>query len=154
MISAILNDGGSNMQTKIVMGVDGSEHAERAVRWVADYAPALGSEVVVVFAIDLPVTATAATYGLPSLMTPKEREEVRDVVAREWCAALTERGVPFRVSLHDGSPAPAIIAVAEEEDADLVVTGRRGRGGFAELVLGSTGHHLSHHLNRPLVLVP
>ena len=39
-------------------------------------------------------------------------------------------------------------------DADLVVTGKRGRGGFAELLLGSTSHVLSHHLDRPLVIVP
>ena len=43
---------------------------------------------------------------------------------------------------------------ADDESADLVVTGRRGRGGFAELVLGSTSYSLVHHLNRPLTIVP
>ena len=43
---------------------------------------------------------------------------------------------------------------AKTEKADLVVTGKRGRGGFAELILGSTSHVLSHHLDRPLVIVP
>jgi nucleotide-binding universal stress UspA family protein len=43
---------------------------------------------------------------------------------------------------------------ARSEGAELVVTGRHGRGGFAELVLGSTSHELSHHLDRPLVIVP
>jgi nucleotide-binding universal stress UspA family protein len=142
------------MRTKIVLGVDGSLHAERAVRWVADHATALDSDVIVVYAVDLPLTATAAEHPLPSLMKPEEHEELESLVARDWCAPLTERGVAFRVKLKDGRPAPAIIDAAHEEDAQLVVTGRRGRGGFAELVLGSTSYHLIHHLDRPLVLVP
>jgi nucleotide-binding universal stress UspA family protein len=62
--------------------------------------------------------------------------------------------IPFRTVVLDGTPASAIIALADKEEADLVVTGRRGRGGFAELLLGSTSHQLSLHLNRPLVIVP
>jgi nucleotide-binding universal stress UspA family protein len=87
-------------------------------------------------------------------MTPEEHEELKTLIAREWCTPLVERGVAFRVVLADGRPAPAIIDAAHGEEAQLVVTGRRGRGGFAELVLGSTSYHLIHHLDRPLVLVP
>jgi nucleotide-binding universal stress UspA family protein len=142
------------MHEKIVLGVDGSEHSARAVRWTAEHAASLDADVVVVHAVELPVTATAAPYPLPSLMTPQERTQLETLVASEWCAPLATRGVPFRVVLKDGNAARAVIDVANEENADLVVTGRRGRGGFAELLLGSTGHHLSHHLGRPLLLVP
>jgi nucleotide-binding universal stress UspA family protein len=54
----------------------------------------------------------------------------------------------------DGEPAPALMEAARTEGAALVVTGRRGHGGFKALLLGSTSHHLSHHLDRPLVIVP
>jgi nucleotide-binding universal stress UspA family protein len=43
---------------------------------------------------------------------------------------------------------------ARKANADLIVTGRRGRGGFTELLLGSTSHALTHHADRPLVIVP
>jgi nucleotide-binding universal stress UspA family protein len=142
---------------KIIVGVDGSSSSMRAVEWCATYAPGLNAEVVAVHTLDLPVYA-ASGFGFAPIIAPippePDREEIRDVIEREWCAPLTKASVPVRVILEDGSPAPTIMAVAEREHADLVVTGRRGRGGFAELLLGSTSHHLSHHLGRPLVLVP
>jgi len=62
--------------------------------------------------------------------------------------------VPFRTEVVDGYPPKVIIDVAAREAADLVVTGRRGLGGFKELLLGSTSNHLSHHLDRALLIVP
>ena len=73
---------------------------------------------------------------------------------REAFAPLAPSGIAFRAVVVEGSPAAALIELARKEDVDLVVAGRRGRGGFAELLLGSTTHHLSHHLDRPLVIVP
>ena len=50
-------------------------------------------------------------------------------------------------------PANVIIEAAHREHADLVVTGNRGLNGFKEMLLGSTSHHLAHHLARPLVII-
>jgi nucleotide-binding universal stress UspA family protein len=140
---------------KIVVGVDGSEHARRAVDWVAEHATALGAEVVAVHAMEEPAYfATTMTYYPVPRITDETRAELRDVMEREWCAPLAKREVPHRVIMQEGPPARVLIEVATAEDADLVVTGRRGRGGFAELLLGSTSHQLAHHVARPLVIVP
>ena len=140
---------------KIIVGVDGSPSSARAVEWCAAHAAALEAEVVVVYSIEMPLYA-GSPFGYVPVPVPSEpdREELHDVIQREWCAPLSKANVPFRVVLSDGTPAPAIIAVAKKEAADLVVTGRRGRGGFAELLLGSTSHALSHHLERPLLIIP
>jgi nucleotide-binding universal stress UspA family protein len=55
--------------------------------------------------------------------------------------------------MEDGRPARVIADVADREDADLVVVGRRGRGGIAELLLGSVSHELTHHCDRPVIVV-
>ena len=138
---------------KIIIGVDGSPSSARAVEWCAVHAAALGAEVVAVHSIEMPLYA-GYPFGYVSLPSGPDRDEVHDVTQREWCAPLSKANVRFRVVLADGTPAPAIIAIAKEESADLVVTGRRGRGGFAELLLGSTSHALSHHLERPLLIIP
>lgn len=145
------------METKIVVGIDGSEPSQRAVEWCATYAEALGAEVVAVHAIDIPVIVAPSTMAFPmpvAQLSAAEREDLQDVATREWCAPLDKAAVPFRVVLADGDAPLVLMQAAKNENADLVVTGKRGRGGFAELVLGSTSHVLSHHLDRPLVIVP
>jgi len=140
---------------KILVGVDGSDHATRAVQWCASHANALDAEVVAVHAIDIPVIVAPMTMSFPvTQFSPEDRAQLEKIVTSEWCAPLADAGVPFRVVLMDSEPALAIMQAAKNENADLVVTGRRGRGGFAELVLGSTSHALTHHLDLPLVIVP
>lgn len=141
--------------TSVVVGVDGSEAAQRAVAWCAANAPAFADEVVAVHAIDTPSYVSAhAPYVWMSIPTDVQLAEVDELVRTEWCKPLADAGVPYRVVVRTGGAAPVLIEVAAAEDAALVVTGRRGLGGFKELLVGSTSHHLSHHLDRPIVIVP
>lgn len=143
------------MSETIVVGVDGSECSARAVQWVATHAAALGATVRAVHAIEDPVYAVppmaAVTLGpLP----PEVREEIRAQLEQVWCKPLADAGVTFTAELVDGPPAGAMLDAAKRAGATLLVVGRRGRGGFAELILGSVSHQLSHHAARPLVIVP
>ncbi len=143
------------MSMRIVVAADGSECAHRAVEWCAQMAPALDAEVVAVHAVEDPVyPMPALAYVAVPPLTQEARDEIRRALEDEWCAPLKQAGARYRPVLVDGPASSAIIRVAEEEDASLVVTGRRGRGGFAELLLGSTSHQLAHHVGRPLVIIP
>lgn len=139
---------------RIVLGLDGSEGATRALDWCVEHAPLLDAEVVAVYVIDV-----ALFVPPPSALTPPftlddhARDELRAAL-EDWVAPLRARDIPCRTVLTDGSPAAAIEDVAAREGADLVVVGRRGRGGFAELLLGSTPHSLAHHARRPVLVVP
>jgi len=143
------------MTSKIIVGVDGSEHSARAVAWCADHADGFGAEVVAVHVIDTP---PYTGYGMTGISVPavadEDRDAIRDVAVRDWCKRLADAGVQHRVVLMDGNPALALVRAARAERAELVVVGRRGRGGFAELVLGSTSHELTHQCGVPLVIVP
>lgn len=138
----------------IVVGLDGSPGSEAAARWCAEMAPLLDAEVVAVHALP-PVVYMLPTT--PGAIPPVYDDTVRQELTRAldgWCAPLREADAEFRSEVVEGSPAEAIMRVADKVDADLIVVGRRGHGGFAELVLGSVPHQLSHHADRPVVVVP
>jgi nucleotide-binding universal stress UspA family protein len=144
--------------TRIVLALDESEHAARALEWCAENAGALDAEIVVVHALD---STYIFGFGSPLALAPppppypQERiEHFRDIVARDWCKPLADAGVAFRVVVAEGRPADLVREIAKAEDAELVVCGRRGRGGVAEFILGSVSHELSHRLDVPLVIVP
>jgi nucleotide-binding universal stress UspA family protein len=140
---------------KILVGVDGSDHANRAVAWCAKHAASLNAEIIVVHAVDIPLYSAPGVGYLPvAPLTDEDRDQLRAVVQNEWCAALKDASIPIRVLVEDGPPATILMEVARREQVDMVVTGRRGRGGFAELLLGSTSHQLSHHLGCALTIVP
>jgi nucleotide-binding universal stress UspA family protein len=138
---------------RIVVGVDGSDSAKHAVEWAARLAKAMRSEVIAVYALDLPV-ALPDPYTMPLFLDDKVRAGLEKDLVTKWCRPLKTAGVKFRAVLRDGRPASVILDVADQEKAGLIVVGRRGRGEVAELLLGSVSHEIVLHSKRPVLLVP
>jgi len=140
---------------RIVVGVDGSQHSEAAIKWAVRMARGMGSEVVAVFAIAPPVYFDGGF--LAPVVPPQFDEEWRAGMKNEfeavWCKSLRDAGVRYRTIMQDGRPASVIAQVADSVNADVIVIGRRGRGGVAELVLGSVSHELVLHSKRPILVI-
>lgn len=140
---------------RIVVGVDGSVHSEAAIKWAVRMAKGMGSEVVAVYAIAPPFYFDAGFMA--PVVPPQFDEEWRAGMKKEfedhWCKSLRDAGVRYRTVLEDGRPGSVIAQVADSVDADLIVVGRRGRGGVAELVLGSVSHELVLHSKRPILVI-
>lgn len=139
---------------RIIVGVDGSEGSVRALQWCGEYGGRLGFEIVAVHALPMPVYAGTVPFASWPTEDREFRESLLATVRDEWCAPLREAGLKYDAVLVDGSAPWMLIEVADREDADMIVLGSRGRGGFGELLLGSTSHQLAHHARRPLVIVP
>lgn len=138
----------------MVVGIDGSEGAAAALGWAVEHAPLLDAEVIVVHSLDVSLAMPPPTVAAPPFVVDDAlRAGMRDAL-HEWCAPLRDSGIPYRAELYEGNPVGAITKLAEQEHADLVVVGRRGHGGFAELLLGSVPHSLAHHATVPVVIVP
>ncbi|HXX90299.1 MAG TPA: universal stress protein [Acidimicrobiales bacterium] len=136
-------------QLRIVVAVDDSEGAARAVRFVARLAPSLGAEVVAVHALGL----LAHLGGETAVPAQAHRDEVRALLER-WAGPLADAGVPYRCEVVDGNPVQALLSAAADEGADVIVVGKRAAIGVPGLQLGSTSQQLVQHADIPVVVVP
>lgn len=128
----------------IVVGVDGSKGSTRALRWALDEGRLRGDAVRVVHAFH------------------RETFEDNETLAQQAAAVLDEalsdagdkrQDVTVRTeAIRDRRPAHALVELSA--DADLLVVGSRGLGGFSGLLLGSVGQQVVHHARCPVVVIP
>jgi nucleotide-binding universal stress UspA family protein len=132
----------------IVVGTDGSPTAREAVRQAIVLAGRLGSRVEIVSAYEpvpaarLREEAQQVPADLQWMVNP--REDV-DATLRAAAAEAREAGVEVETYARQGDPADAILDVAEERGADLVVVGNKGMTGAKRFLLGSVPNKVSHH---------
>lgn len=137
---------GAGSAPLVVVGMDGSEDASAALRIAAEAAARTGGRLRVVT-----TWVSPATWGRPAPVidqTP-DLEVVQDAAIR---AAVGDAAVPVERVVHEGWPAQTL--VHESRDADLLVVGRRGHGGFPGLLLGSVSMHSVAHASCSVLVVP
>jgi nucleotide-binding universal stress UspA family protein len=136
------------MFKSIVVGTDGSATATEAVRQAVELAQAVGAKLELVSAYE-PVPAQRlaeerreAPEDLQWAITPRE-----DVDAMLEAAATVAREAQVEVDVYprQGDPADALLDVAEEREADLIVVGNKGMTGAKRFLLGSVPNKVSHH---------
>jgi nucleotide-binding universal stress UspA family protein len=133
----------------IVVGTDGSETAQQAVRQAVELARLASGALEIVSAYE-PVSAqrlreesTEAPKDLQWSINP--REDVDATLERAAEEARVE-GVPtVRTFARQGDPADAILDVAEEQGSDLIIVGNKGMTGAKRFLLGSVPNKVSHH---------
>ena|SRR5215207_2044044 len=138
---------------RIVVGVDGSPASRTALEWAGDEAIHHGSDLVVLttwLPIPPPLAGTSSTLPTNGVAHPGESakeqlmETIRDVLGEE-------PPVLVQPQVKEGSAAKALIDLSEE--ADLLVVGARGHGGFAGTLLGSVSQHVAAHAKCTVAVV-
>jgi nucleotide-binding universal stress UspA family protein len=139
----------------IVVGIDGSHNASHALEWAMSEAAVRNAELTVIT-----VHSAMASYwtGKPAAYPGDEDEVAQARKAAE--AAVTKiadslgdkRPAVVTVRAINGFPAKTLIDVSD--NADLLVVGTRGGGGFGSLRLGSVTMQVVHHAKCPVVVVP
>jgi nucleotide-binding universal stress UspA family protein len=139
-----------NPRRPVVVGVDRSENAVRAARWAAREALARRAPLTVVHALHLPTDASLPLE--PPEFAQRERKaggEFAEGVARDLRAEFP--GLEIATEVSDLTAARTLNTMSL--DAALVVTGTRGHGGFAGMLLGSVSRRLAAHAHSPVVVV-
>lgn len=137
----------------IVAGIDGSAHSRRVLEWAMREAGIRREPLTI-------LTVQPTVNGGWNRTLPFPGEEVRDTLseavraaAAKTSAQLGAAGPPsFTVRAVIGPPAAMLIDASR--DADLLVVGSRGAGGFARLTMGSVSSQVAHHARCPIVIVP
>lgn len=137
----------------VVVGVDGSPESEQALAWAVRYARAAGAMVHAVLAWHYPSVAGGPPTGTaPASVTSEveqSRYEILDKAIRAACG--DQPGLQIERKVVYGHPVQALID--ESKNADLLVVGHRGHGGFKEMMLGSVSTHCVQHASCPVTVV-
>lgn len=141
----------------IVVGVDGSEHSRHALSWAMREAVQHHRPLTVVTVRRGKAhPATEIYWPMPDYPdgTSLDEEGVRKAVRKMVDEAATETGEPVpdvTVTVTTGNPAEELVRASR--DADMLVVGSHGSGGFASLLLGSVSSQVAHHAAAPVVIV-
>ncbi|MFC5754671.1 universal stress protein [Actinomadura rugatobispora] len=138
------------MTDPIAVGTDGSPGASRAVRWAADEAALRRRPLHIVHAID------RGLYELPLFAPGQIAESVAEAgeeILTEAARTAREHRPGIEVTTELVAEAIAVVLADRSRRAFELVVGHRGRGGFASLLLGSTGLRLAGHTAVPVVIV-
>ena len=138
----------------ILVGLDGSNYSERALEWAAKEAALRHAPLRVLAVHTVPVGWSGR--GVPD---PVDNELV--VSTKAAAQELTDKvlaGIgsarPTGVTVDAVNGIPADVLLRASEDADMIVLGARGGGGFARLRLGSVSDQVAHHAHCPVVIIP
>jgi nucleotide-binding universal stress UspA family protein len=139
-----------NAHRKIVVGVDGSQNAILALKWALAEARLRGDTVEVLHGWHFPYLSDPT--GIVPLPTAALQESAEMVVADALAECAAEAmGVSVTTRVEEATGAEFLIEASK--DADLLVVGRRGHGGFLALVMGSLAQQVSAHAHCPVVVV-
>jgi nucleotide-binding universal stress UspA family protein len=136
------------MFSSIVVGTDGSETAQVAVKQATDLAKQVGASVSLVSAFEpvpnqrLREEKREVPKDLQWMVNPREDVEA---ALRDASEEVDNAGVKVDTFAREGDAADAILDVAEEQNADLIVVGNKGMTGAKRFVLGSVPNKVSHH---------
>ncbi|MBR7825641.1 universal stress protein [Actinospica sp. MGRD01-02] len=137
---------------RILVGVDASENAVRALDWAASLAASLDARLTVAHALDLPDPIQAPRSTETTGHRARRHREGERILARTTKRARERHpGLQVVAEMSEREPAQALAALAL--DADLLVTGTRGHGGFTGMLLGSVSNKLAAHAPCPIVVI-
>ncbi|NUQ83067.1 MAG: universal stress protein [Anaerolineales bacterium] len=138
------------MFKRILLAVDGSEHALRAANIAAELARSMKAELRIVVVYD-PIPPYLGEPNLQHAIDARLKEA--QAILDKAVEAAGELPGEIHTGMIEGNPAEAIIEVAQTRECDLIVMGSRGLGRLAGLLLGSTTQKIVSHAPCPVLIV-
>jgi nucleotide-binding universal stress UspA family protein len=136
----------------IVVGVDGSPGSRKALTWSAAEAADHGADLVVVNVWEHTLLPPAGNVSVSERYVPDPSQRTADDLLQVIKEELGDNPtILIKAQVKQGRAAKVLIE--ESENADMLVVGKRGHGGFAGLVLGSVSQHVAAYAKCPVTVV-
>ncbi len=135
----------------ILVAIDGSETAGRALEAAGELAQALNSRLTLI-SVAPEVPSFAYRSGIDVRALEGEARKETEGLLRDSVEALPE-GLPVTTVLKQGNPGEQIVEQLRAGEHDLLVMGSRGRGRFATSLLGSVGAFVHYHARVPMLVI-
>ena len=142
---------------EIVVGVDGSEESRAALAWAVEEGRLRQAPVLAIHAWEVPMVPAPTGLVPPSVEVVGDLTELREdaaslveVMVREIAGDAAD--VEIRPLMVEDKPVNALLEAAERNDAQMIVVGSRGHGGFVSLLIGSTSDQVARHATCPVVI--
>jgi nucleotide-binding universal stress UspA family protein len=138
----------------ILVGVDGSANSQRALEWAAKEA-AVRHAPLTVLAVHQAVAGFwggTLRYAGDEALIDRARDAARTETDKVLAGLGSSRPESVTVNAVEGRPAEELVNASR--DADMIVLGSRGGGGFGSLLLGSVSSQVVHHAHAPVVVIP
>ncbi|HJQ88719.1 MAG TPA: universal stress protein [Propionibacteriaceae bacterium] len=149
-----LQEGERRNARSIVVGTDGSEPADEAVRQATDMASREGARLHLVTAYPDPQILRERTTGTGGgAYTIIDLRDVAESLVQRAARDALRKSVEVETHVREGQPAEVIIDVANQEQADLIVVGSRGLTGIKRYLLGSVSSKVSEHAPCSVMIV-
>jgi nucleotide-binding universal stress UspA family protein len=140
----------------VTVGVDGSDHSRRVLVWAMREAAQRHVPLTVITVHPAPIRpATRIYWNVPDYASNFDPEPTRKAVqdlVDKVASEVNETPPEVTISVVQGDPAEELVKASR--DADLLVVGSRGSGGFTSMLLGSVSSKVTHHAASPVVVVP
>lgn len=144
------------MSGSILVGVDGSDNARKALDFAIELARCSKRKLLLVTGVELNLTGIQSALQI-EIAEAHSQEHIRRVEAEllePLAQVCRDAGVEVEVRAVKGSPAKAIVLTAQDEAVSQIVVGRRGASRWANLLLGSVASTISQSSPVPVTLVP
>lgn len=141
------------MYTKILVPLDGSALAERAVPHAVELARSSGAEITLLEIIRGPIADAPEAGQAEEDRAIREAAGAAQVYLDTVAIPLRGKGLKVRVVIRDGDPASGILEFAHKEDVDVIVMSTHGRSGLSRVIMGSVAEKVVLTTKRPVMLV-
>jgi len=138
---------------KILVAYDGSTGSQKALAWALELAGKLNIQTILAAVVTEPLGWSRETE--PDILvraSEVQRQQLTKLLS-DAADQFTHKGLTVATCLEDGSPGDELIECAKREEVDLIVSGTRGYGSSAPLMLGSVAHKLVTYSPIPVVII-